>query len=637
VIKADDREVVVVGVMPQGFTFPLNSQYWLPQSRALIVDWSRARRLYQVIGRLADGVTEAEARADLEALTARLAITYPSTNAGLRPVVGRYSNVQTMGLRTYLSRLLIAIVFVLLIGCANVASLLLARSAQRAREMALRVMLGATRWRLIRQLLAESTLLAFLSGAVGIGISAIVLPFFASGVTKPYWMEWAMDGRVLAVLIATCLGTGVLFGIAPALHVSNTSLYDVAKDSGRLGGGGARARRWTTGLLAVELALTLTLLSSVGLVLRGFLLLYSAGQTVDASGLMTMQVRLGVERYGKQEQRRAFFEALQQQLTQMPEVADATLASELPVAGGGRQRLSIDARPTPPGGPPTFVTYLTIDSRYFETLGLPLLKGRPFDSVDGTTGNEGAIVNQRFVEMFFPDQDPIGQRIRLSNPNVVMQAPPPVTIVGVSPTVRQSLWVTEQPDPVVYVPLRVNSAYWVHIIARPRTNVETLVSAVRTAVSRLDPEMPLFDIMSLEQAMARSRGFQRSIVLMLGVFAAIAVLLASVGIYAVTAYAVAQRRQEVGLRMALGARATDVVTLFVRRAIFPLAIGVIAGAAGAAIAGRLLGNWLADRASFDLTTLAAVAMLLSLVTLAAALLPSWRAARLDPNAALRCE
>ena len=643
-IKADNREATIIGVMPDGFSFPGTTQFWLPMPVDLFDSAfgasARNARTYAAFGRLADGVTMEHARAELELVAERAAAAYPATNRGVRPRVERLSELTSRGARAYLVRLLAAVLFVLLIACANVASLLLARSAYRAREMAFRLSLGATRWRLIRQLLVESLLLALVAGIVGLGVSAVALQFFEANVFKPYWAEWRMDARVVFFLVAMCLGTGLLFGLAPALQVSKADLNVLLKEGSRLGGGGTSARRWTMGLLVAEFALTLTLLSGVGLMLRSFLFLYRESQVIDPSGLVTMQVRIGGQKYFPQLPRRAFYTGIQDALAAAPEVESFTLVSELPLLGGGSRSLLIEGRPNPSGPPPS-VTYITVGARYFETLKLPLLRGRLFTPLDGTPGNQSAIVNQRFVDMFFPDEDPLGRGIHLNlaNPSNIVAPPPPLTIVGVSPTVRQGS-IGEQPEPVVYVPFQVDAGVWARLILRPRTDVETLVRAVRREVAKVDAEAPVSEVMLLEDAIADSSSagaFHRRLMRLLGMFAGIAVVLAAVGIYAVTAYTVAQRTQEIGLRMALGARASQVVGLFVGQAMRPLVLGVLFGLGGAFVAGRLLRNWLVKPAPVDPATLLMVAVLLVLIGLAAAFYPSWRGARVDPSTALRTD
>jgi putative ABC transport system permease protein len=314
------------------------------------------------------------------------------------------------------------------------------------------------------------------------------------------------------------------------------------------------------------------------------------------------------------------------------------MVSDLPLGGGQSRWLAIEGRPEPAGAPP-WVTYIMVGARYFDTLKLPLLRGRSFTPLDGTPGHQSAIVNQRFVEMFFADEEPIGRHIHLTNAGIFNSSLPPLTIVGVSPTVRQASSM-EQPDPVVYVPFQVDAGIWARVIARPRTDLETLVKAVGREAAKLDAEAPVSQVMRLEDAIADSASagsFHRQLIFLLGTFAGIAVVLAAVGIYAVTAYAVAQRTQEIGLRMALGARASQVVGLFVRQAMRPLLVGVVLGLGGAFVEGRLLRTWLVKPAPVDPTTLLIVAVLLVLIGLAAASYPSWRGTRVDPSTALRIE
>lgn len=318
----------------------------------------------------------------------------------------------------------------------------------------------------------------------------------------------------------------------------------------------------------------------------------------------------------------------------MGEVETFTLASVDPFGYGYPRSLAIDGRPVDVDAAAPGVTYVTVGPDYFRTLGLPILRGRSFTRLDGTAGHENAIVNERFASMFFPDSDPIGRRIRLTNPNVIAQELPWVTIVGVSPTVHQ-MSRTGPPDPVVYYPLRGDSGFFARLIVRGAGSGVT--SAIREEIRRLNPDLPLFDPLPLEEAMARSGATQRSLGTLLGVFAVAGLLLAAVGLYAVTAYAVAQRTQEIGVRMALGATAGQVVGAFVRRNAVPLGLGLATGLAGAGALGRTLQTFLVGIEAFDPITLLFVVALLAGVALVASLVPARRAARVDPLVALRCE
>ena len=579
----------------------------------------------------------AQARADLDVVAARLAEEHGETNAGMWPTVVPFTEpFADDWVKRLLSALLGGAVFVLLIACANVANLLLSRSARRVREMSLRVSLGASRGRLVRQLLVETLLLTGLAGLVGVAFSGLAVRLVTMQLgTAPYWIDYTMDGRVLGLVVATCLATGLACGLVPALQVSKTDVTDRLQDGGRTGSGLGSSRRWTTGLLTAEVALTLILLAGAGLMGRSFLALHGETGVVDAAGLTTMGIRLSSARYPTLEERRLFYGEVEDRLAAMREVEAFTLASVDPFGYGYPRSLAIDGRPADSDAAAPGVTYVTVGPDYFRTLGLPILRGRTFTRLDGTAGHENAIVNERFASMFFPDSDPVGRRIRLTNPNVIAQELPWLTIVGVSPTVRQ-MSLTGTPDPVVYYPFRGDSGFFARVIVRGAAGAG-VTAAIREAMRRLNPDLPLFDPLPLEEALARSGLMQRSLGTLLGVFAVAGLLLAAVGLYAVTAYSVAQRTQEIGVRMALGATAEQVVGSFVRRNAVPLGLGLVTGLAGAGVLGHTLQAFLIGVEAVDGITILLVVALLAGVALVASLVPARRAARVDPLDALRCE
>ena len=445
--------------------------------------------------------------------------------------------------------------------------------------MSLRVSLGATRWRLVRQLLVESVLLAGMAGLVGVALTGLAIRLVTTQLGGPgaYWIEYSMDGRVLALAAATCLAAGLACGVAPALHASKTNVVDRLKDGGRTGSGaaGLRARRWATGLLTAEVALTLVLLAGTGLMVRSFLALHEENLAVGAEGLTTMGVRLSSAKFPTPGERRAFYEEVEARLGTVRAVDAFTMASVNPLGFGYARSLSIDGRPAEAGVESPRVTYVTVGSDYFRTLGLPVLHGRAFTRLDGTAGHENAVVNERFATMFFPDGDR-RRRIRLTNPNVIAEELPWLTIVGVSPTVRQMAWTGGPPDPVVYYPFRGDSGFFARLIVRSSPG-SGVVAAIREEMRRLSPDLPLFAVEPLEEAMAGSRRTQRSLGTLLGIFAVVGLLLAGVGVYTVVAYSVAQRTHEMGIRIALGATAAQVVRSVCHRAAPPLGMGLLAG------------------------------------------------------------
>jgi predicted permease len=642
-VRVNDVPSVVVGVMPEGFRFPNNADMWQPLSQMPgLADQKRDTRPLSVFGRLAPNVTLAQASSDISTIAARLSREYPEANKDIQPTLMTWNDRVNGGpIRLMFLSLMGAVAFVLLIACSNVANLLLSRSAHRAREIAVRVSLGATRWQIVRQLIFESLLLAAVGGVVGLGLSIIGVRIFDAAVSdpslgKPYWIKFTMDGRVIGFLAAVCLGTGLLFGLAPALHVSKTDVNEVLKEGGRSATGGLRARRWTNVLLVVELALTLVLLAGAGFMARSFLSLYHLDLGIDPAHLTTMRLALPDRKYPTPEARVAFVDQLEDRLTAVPSIEAGSVANVLPLSGGGRRLLTIDGRPVDPASMPPSVTTLVTGPGYFDALDVNV-RGRAFTRTDGAAGREAVVVNERLAALHFPNEDPIGRRIRLTVERAGDTAPAWMTIVGVSPTVRQEGLQDPEPDPVAYLPYRANPVPLVFLIVRGPRDASEVASVLREEVRALDPDLPLFSIRGMDEVLAVQRWPYRVFGTMFAVFAAIALVLSAVGLYGVTAYSVAQRRQEIGVRMALGARPGQVRWLVVRQGIVKLAIGLSLGLAGALGVGRLLGSLLVQTGSHDLLTLGTIALVLAVVSIAACLGPARRATRLDPVAALRSD
>ncbi len=650
-VRVNDIPSVVIGVMPDDFKFPFNTDLWQPLSaiRDLETQKRNARGL-EVMGRLAPGVSHEQAQAELLTIGQRLSKDYPDTNKEIQPRVRTY-NQRTAGgpIRAIFLSLMGAVAFVLLIACANVANLLLARSARRSREIAVRVSMGATRWRIVRQLLIESVALALISGVLGFALSIYGVQWFdaqTQDVGKPYWMKFTMDPSVFAFLAAICLGTGVIFGLAPALHVSKTDVNEVLKEGGRSGTGGIRARRWTAGLIIAELALTVALLAGAGFMIRNFLTLYGTDLGIDTSRIVTMSLALPDRKYPSIEQRLAFYQQLQERLQANGKIQAVTVASNLPSMGGMRRQLAIDGKPLASGEKPATVTMLTVDPRYFETIRLPILRGRAFDPADGTAGRESAIINNRFAQMHFQKEDPIGRRIVL-NMDLAGGAPPTggiptsvtATIVGITLDVRQANFEEAETDPVAYLPYRIDPRGFMWLMARSDGDPTAVISPLREELRAIDPDLPLFNIRTLDEALARQRWPFRVFGTMFAVFAFIALMLSAVGLYAVTAYSVTQRTQEIGVRTALGAASKDVIWLFMRRALVHLGIGLTIGIAAALGVGKLFESTdlLIRINGRDPVTILTIAGLLAVVALNASLWPARRATRLDPLVALRNE
>jgi len=649
-IRVNSQAASVIGVMPPDMRFPFNNDLWMPVSVVApeLYNSKRNARNFQAICRLADGVTLAQATSEIESRSARLARDFPDTNKDYKPNLVTF-NTRVAGpqLRLIFLSLMGAVAFVLLIACANVANLLLGRAAGRSREIAVRVSLGASRWRIVRQLLVESVLLSLIGGLLGLGLSILGIRWFDAQVTadvgKPYWMTFSMDPIVFVFLGVVCLTTAVLFGLAPALHVSRTDINEVMKEGGggRGGTGGPRARRWTSALIVVEIALTLVLLAGGGFMMRSFVALYQMDLGIDSSRVLTMRLSLPLGKYPKPEPRTTLFQHLEDRLRSVSAIQASAVTSNLPMLGGALRQLFVEGRPDRSGERPPEVTVVSVSARYFETLGIRVIRGRPLNDADGTPGHEAVLVNQRFAAMHFAGEDPVGQRIRLvdATPARVYDPTPPmsVTIVGVVPTVRQRNFQEPDPDPVAYVPYRADPQRFVFLVVRGQGEPATLTAIVREQMRAIEPDLPLFGILTLDQMLANMRFSFRVFGSMFAIFAVIALVLSAVGLYAVTAYSVAQRTQEIGVRMALGAQSQQVMWLVLQRSFLQLAVGLPIGIAGAFAVGRLMQSVLAQTSGRDPLTIAAIATAMSLVSLAACFWPARRATRLDPVAALRNE
>ena len=643
-IKINDVPTTVIGVMPEGMKFPVGADLWLPLSAMPNLTTQKRQQHFalQAFGRLAPGVTRDQAQTELKGIAARLAHDFPDANKDISATVMTFNERFNGGpIRLVFLSLMGAVGFVLLIACANVANLLLARSAARAREVGVRVSLGATRWRIVRQLLVESLLLAAISGALGFVLAAAGTRWFdavTADVGKPYWIRFTMDGSVFAFFAAVCLATSVVFGLAPALHISRTDINEVLKESGgRSGSGGLRARRWTAALIVVEIALTLVLLAGAGFMIRSFLTLYRLDLGVETDHLLTMALALPDRKYPTPEVRAAFYQRLDERLAALTSIRGGTIASNTPFGGGPQLRLQVEGRPTPAGELPPQVTRLIVTPRYFDTIGLRLIRGRAFADTDGTTGHDVAIVNQRFVAMHFPNEDPVGRRIKLVADQPTGPDPAFATIVGIAPTIRQRAVQEPDPDPVVYMPYRSLANPFMTVIIRTPGEPAQLTSAIREEVRAIDPDLPLFGIRTMNEALAQQRWPFRIFGTMFAMFATIALVLSAVGLYAITAYSVAQRTQEIGVRMALGAQSTQLWWLVIRAGLVQLAIGLVIGMAGALGVGRLLKSLLVQQTPNDPITLGSIALLFVVVSLAACFWPARRATRLDPVHALRYE
>ncbi|HVC20978.1 MAG TPA: ABC transporter permease [Vicinamibacterales bacterium] len=653
-IRIDDTPTTVIGVMPQGFFFPQDQDLWVPlvSSAAFTptgtaeLQKREARNLWFAFGRLADGATFDGARAELTTIGHRLATAHPRTNEGWVPSPLTFSEffVRRDATAIY-GAMWAAVGFVLLIACVNLANLLLARSLSRSREISVRMALGAGRWRIVRQLLVESVLLSAAGGCLGWWLARWGVHAYALAANPPtsswsdHLFDYAMDTRVLAYLTAISLGTGVLFGLTPALRLSKLDLNATLKDGGRSAGGGRRGKHLSATLVIAEVALAVVLLAGAGVMIRSFLQIYTADLGVNTDNILTMLLNLPDGRYSDAESKVAFFDRLRRHLDAIPGVESVAVTDALPTWGSPRRPYyelagapPVDAQRRPA------VSALVISGDYFRLLGASLLSGRPFNGFDGPSTMPVVIVNQRFASQEWPGGNPLGRRLRLFDGTTPGSW---LTVVGVAPNIAQNDPGRSRRtfDPLVYLPYRQRPAAGVWVLMRTRVPPGSLGSEVRREIQRLDPDLPIWlGPFSLTDRLAATRYWRTgtNTVLFL-IFGAIALLLAFIGLYAVVAHAVSGRTQEIGVRMAIGATARDVVALVLRQGLLPVGIGLGIGLAASLAVNPVLKSQLVNVSPTDPAVLLVASVVLILAALLACLIPARRAARVDPVVALRHE
>jgi putative ABC transport system permease protein len=634
-VRINGQYHTVVGIMPQDMAFPSESRFWIPVI-ATPAELQNRRPTFDAVGRLRSGATAAAAETELKGISERIAKVHPETNKNIGPRVRPFIDwVLDDSDQQVLQTLVGAVGFVLLIACANVANLLLSRAVRRSRETSVRLAIGASRWRIVRQLLVESVILSFLGGLLGLVFAQAGVKWFSAAVAPlgiPYWIKWSMDVRAFLYLFAICFATGILFGLAPALQISRTNVNDGLKETGRSNSGSLRSRRLASVFVIGEITLTIVLMVGAGLMVRSLMNRAAMNGGIDFENVMTMQLSLTNDKYPDGSSWNLFAERLGEQLRAMRDLESATIASQLPAEGAFSMELKLADRNIADGkGRSPTVAAVVVAPGYFQALGLTVKRGREFTGTDGHAGAEAAIVNERFAAQYWPGQDAIGKRIQLDGKG------PWINVIGISPPIRQKNLRQQQIDPMVYVPFRQMPRANFRVIARTRSPEDAVARLLRDEVQRLDPDLPLFNIKTLKQFRDDQNREWRILTLMFSAFAMIGLMLSVVGIYAVTSYATNQRTQEIGVRMALGARNREIVWLVLSLGLKQLAIGVPLGIAGAFLTSRALQGIVFQVTTTDFVTFFAIPALLTAVVVAACLLPALRAARLNPVEALRIE
>lgn len=643
-ITLDGRPFTVVGVMPASFEFPIQNEpveLWTTIAGDAAgeepITAQRGAHFLRVIGRLKPGVTEEQAQAELNTIAARLEQQYPDTNTqrGLR--VDSALTALVGDVRPALLILLLAVACVLLIACANVANLLLARATSRHKEMAIRAALGASRMRVIRQLLTESVLLSLVGGTVGL-LLAVWWSDLLVALGKddiPRALHVGIDWRVLGFTLGVSLATGLIFGLAPAHHSARGELVEALKDGSRGTSDGGRRGGIRNLLVVAELAIAVVLLVVAGLLIQSLWRLRNVNTGLDPHNVLTFNVTLPEVKYNTDRQSQ-FFIDLKSRLEATPGVQAASTINPLPL-NGDRFVISfeIEGRPLAPKDHPVGEFFST-GVGYFRAMGIPIIKGRDFDDRDKHGSTPVVIVSETFARQIFPNEDPIGKRIKPGISSIEDERPMMREIVGVVGDVRNENLSTDS-KPAYYVPQ--TQVPFNQLVAVVKTNAEphSMISAVTKDVAAMDADVPLFGIKSMEEYLSASVAAPRFNTMLLSIFAGVALVLTIVGLYGVMSYSVVQRTNEIGIRLALGAQSRDVLLMIVKQGSKLIVLGLVIGLAVAFAATRVIASLLFGVTTKDPFTFVAAAVLLAIVALLACYVPAWRATKVDPLEALRYE
>ena len=629
----------IVGVMPAGFAFPSHQRLWLP----LRIDPAASRRgqgpSYEVIGRLRDGVSREQAQAQLATLVARIESQYPDSHRGLRPSVVPFVQSVTGEAAPFFLTMFGAVVGVLLIACANVANLLLARSSVRTREIAVRTALGASRGRVVAQLVVEAVVLACAGAVLGLGLAKLGIVWFNSlfaNEPKPFWMVFDLDRRVLLFALGATVASGVASSLVPALKMSKTDVAGALKDEGR-GLSSRRMGRFSSALIVAEMAVSCALLVASGLMIRSIVQLAAAPMPFATRSVLTAKVRLPVLEYPDTVARSAFYDRLLPRLQAIPGVEAATLTDGIPATENDESAFQVEGRAYPSADEVPQARRAVVEPRYFETFQVGVLRGRSFGAEDRLGALPVAVVNESFVRRYLPDGDPIGRRIREGALDTAQRW---LTVVGVVPDLHmQGIGNNERGNEAgFYVPLAQSDLrYDAAIALRVRGDPMGRTRDVQAAVASLDPNLPVFRVMSVDVLIERETWFFRSFGGMFVVFGLAALFLAAVGLYGVMSFSVTARTHEMGVRLALGAPGRGLIWLVLRKAVVQLAIGLVIGLALAALAAGPLQIILYQVEARDPAVFGGVAAVLLLVGLAASFIPARRVTRVDPVVALGAE
>jgi putative ABC transport system permease protein len=643
-ITINGDSYTIVGVLPASFQFALrNSDLWLPYQPTQTQLTRRSMHGTNLIGRLKSGVTPEQANSEINVIASRIEKQYNDSHAGTTARVVPLQEEIVGTVRPILLVLLAAVAFVLLIACANVASLLLTRSLARQKEVALRAALGASRWRVVRQLLTESLLLSLAGGVGGLLIAYWGVPALVSTLPQnqlialPFLRSLHIDLGILGFSLGLSLLTGIVFGLVPALQSSRLDLNEVLKEGGRQSSAGT-GQRLRSALVVGEIAMAVVLLVGAGLMMKSLMRLLQTNVGFNTENLLTMGVVLSPAKYTDPNKLTDFYTQLHERVRALPGVAGAGTVDILPVNAGNTTRFIVDGDPIPPPGKETEANSRVVDEHYFRTIGVPLLAGRMFEDRDDVNAPPVVIIGKTIADRLFPGRDPVGRKLRYpSAPQV-----PPITIVGVVGDVKIT-GLDDDIRPVLYYPFLQNGGFNTSLVVRSTTDPTSLAGAVRAEIRNLDPDAAILNVNTMEGMISQTQAsfIRRFPALLIGIFAGVALLLASIGIYGVVSYSVSQQIHYIGIRMALGAGPSDILRMVLKQGMILALAGVAIGVIASLALMKLLTSWVSTLLyqvkTTDITTFAIVAGTLIAVALLACYLPARRATKVDPLVALRYE
>lgn len=639
-VRLNSHPYTVIGVMRRDFRFPIAVALWTPLVLNPKDAADHATHSLRVVARLKPGVPETSARAELESIAARLAEAYPQTNHGWGAMVQPLRRYITGDLnRQYTFLLLGAVFFVLLIACANVMNLQFAHLSGRHKEFAVRAALGAGRWRMVRQITGESTVLALAGALASLPLSSWCLSLLLASMPQNVarfiagWENIQLDGRALAFTVAIAVFAGIASGLVPAFR-NRVDINEALKESGRGSSAGIGRQRLRSILVAAEIAAATVLLIGAGLLVKGSRLLLDVNAGLHPESILTMQIALTDQHYGQAHQRASFYDRMLERVAEQPGVASATLVSNVPYGNNETMaRCAIEGQPAHNASEQRMVQVQVVSPNYLEMAGIPLLQGRGFRDSDALAALPVAIVTAKFASRYWPGQNPLGRRIRTDGEG---GEGPWLTVVGVAQDTRYNPWATEI-APAVYRPYRQAPLYYTYIAIRAKAGPLALSTPVRSAIAALDMDQPLFEIEPLDRVITDKLIGLSYVAVMLSILGAIAVVLSAAGIYGLMAYSVTERTHEIGIRVALGASRPDLLRMLAGHGFFLTLCGLAAGLAISLPLARLLASLIYGVGANDLATFAGAAGLLGLVALVACYVPARRAMSVDPVVALRRE